>query len=100
MFGDQGGRIREAGRSMPAESLGLESLPDVGDSLQVVTDTAKAKQIVIYRETRAREVAMSKNNRLTLEQLHDQMKEGEVKDLNIILKTDVGGTAEVLTEML
>src|SRR5207253_2521450 len=86
--------------SLPAEILGLESLPDVGDTLQVVTDTAKAKQIVIYRETKARDVAMSKNNRITLEQLHDQLKEGEVKDLNIIIKTDVGGTAEVLSEML
>jgi translation initiation factor IF-2 len=85
---------------MPAEVLGLESLPDVGDSLQVVTDTAKAKQIVIYREVKAREAAMSKTNRITLEQLHDQLKEGESKELNIILKTDVGGTAEVLTDTL
>ena len=99
MFGDTGQPIREAGPSMPAEVLGLESLPDVGDTLQVVTDTAKAKQIVIYRESKAREVAMSKTNRITLEQL-GQMKDGENKELNIILKTDVGGTAEVLTDTL
>ena len=84
--------MREVPPSMPAEVLGLESLPEVGDTLQVVTDTAKAKQIVIYREAKAREVAMSKTNRITLEQLHDQLKEGEIKELNIILKTDVGGT--------
>jgi translation initiation factor IF-2 len=72
----------------------------VGDTLQVVTDTAKARQIVNYRESKAREVAMSKNNRITLDQLHNQLKEGEVKELNIILKTDVGGTAEVLTDTL
>jgi len=65
-----------------------------------VTDTAKAKQIVIYRESKAREVAMAKNKRLTLDQFHDQLKEGEVKDLNIILKTDVGGTAEVISDTL
>ena len=100
MFGDQGEPIREAGPSMPAEVLGLESLPEVGDTLQVVTDTAKAKQIVIYRAAKAREVAMSKPNRITLDQLHDQLKEGETKELNIILKTDVGGTAEVLTDTL
>jgi len=100
MFGDQGEPIREAGPSMPAEVLGLESLPEVGDTLQVVTDTAKAKQIVIYREAKARELAMSKTNRITLDQLHDQLKEGETKELNIILKTDVGGTAEVLTDTL
>jgi translation initiation factor IF-2 len=100
MFDDRGSPVREVLPSMPAEVLGLESLPDVGDSLQVVTDTAKAKQIVIYREIKDREVAMSKTNRITLEQLHDQLKEGESKELNIILKTDVGGTAEVLTDTL
>ncbi|MEQ1946304.1 MAG: translation initiation factor IF-2 [Bryobacteraceae bacterium] len=100
MFGDHGDQVRELGPSMPGEILGLESLPEVGDTLQVVTDTAKAKQIVIYRESKAREQAMSKTNRITLDQLHDQLKEGEVKELNIILKTDVGGTAEVLTDTL
>jgi translation initiation factor IF-2 len=100
MFNDRGEPAREILPSMPAEVLGLESLPEVGDTMQVVTDTAKAKQIVIYREAKAREVAMSKNNRITLDQLHDQLKEGEVKELNIILKTDVGGTAEVLSDTL
>jgi translation initiation factor IF-2 len=100
MFDDLGEQTREVGPSMPAEVIGLESLPEVGDMFQVVTDTAKAKQIVIYREGKAREVAMSKTNRITLDQLHDQLKEGETKELNIILKTDVGGTAEVLTDTL
>jgi translation initiation factor IF-2 len=100
MFDDRGHPVREVLPSMPGEVLGLESLPDVGDTLQVVTDTAKAKQIVIYREAKAREVAMSKTNRITLDQLHDQLREGETKELNIILKTDVGGTAEVLTDTL
>ena len=100
MFDDLGQPVREVGPSMPAEVIGLESLPDVGDTLQAVTDTAKAKQIVIYRESKAREAAMSKTNRITLEQLHDHLREGETKELNIILKTDVGGTAEVLTDTL
>ncbi|MEP6961859.1 MAG: translation initiation factor IF-2, partial [Acidobacteriota bacterium] len=100
LFNDAGEGVREVGPSMPVEVLGLDAVPDVGDTFQVVTDTAKAKQIVIYREVKAREVAMSKNNRLTLDQLHAQMKDGEVKELNIILKTDVGGTAEVLTDTL
>ena len=100
MFDDRSQPVREILPSMPGEVLGLESLPDVGDTLQVVTDTAKAKQIVIYRESKSREAAMSKTNRITLDQLHDQLKEGETKELNIILKTDVGGTAEVLTDTL
>ena len=100
MFDDRGDPVREAEPSMPVEVLGLDSLPEVGDMFQVVTDTAKAKQIVIYREAKARDVAMSKSGRMTLEQLHEQLKEGEVKELNIILKTDVSGTAEVLSDMM
>ena len=60
MFDDRGEPVREVEPSMPVEVLGLESLPEVGDTFQVVTDTAKAKQIVIYREAKAREVAMAK----------------------------------------
>jgi translation initiation factor IF-2 len=100
MFDDRGNPIRDAEPSMPVEVLGLDSLPEVGDTFQVVTDTAKAKQIVIYREAKARDVAMSKSGRMTLEMLHEQLKEGEVKELNIILKTDVSGTAEVLSDMM
>jgi translation initiation factor IF-2 len=100
MFDDRGAPLREAEPSMPAEVLGLDSLPEVGDTFQVVTDTGKAKQIVIYREAKARDVAMSKTGRVTLEQLHEQLKEGEVKELNIILKTDVSGTAEVISDMM
>jgi len=100
MFDDHGEPIREAEPSTPVEVLGLDAVPEVGDTFQAVTDTAKAKQIVMYREVKAREVSMSRNSRLTLDQLHDQLKAGEVKDLNIILKTDVGGTAEVLSDTL
>jgi len=100
MYDDRGNQVREAQPSMPVEVLGLESLPEVGDTFQVVTDTGKAKQIVIYRESRNREQAMSRGSRVTLESLHEQLKEGEIKDLNLIIKTDVGGTAEVLTDMM
>ncbi len=100
MFDDRGGAIKEAGPSIPVEVLGLDALPEVGDTYQVVTDTVKAKQIVIYRESKAREQAMAKGARLTLDKLHEQLREGETKELNIILKTDVGGTAEVISESL
>ena len=100
MLDDRGQPIREAGPSLPVEVLGLDSLPEAGDAFQGVTDTAKAKQIVIYREAKAREVAMAKNKRLTLEQLHLQMQTGEVKELPIILKADVSGSAEVVSETL
>jgi translation initiation factor IF-2 len=100
MINDRGEQVREAEPSTPVEVLGLDSLPEAGDSFQVVTDTAKAKQIVMYRESKARETAMAKSGRLTLEQFQKQMKAGEIKELPIILKTDVGGSAEVLTDSL
>lgn len=100
MFDDRGQSLREAGPATPVEVLGLDALPEVGDTLQVVTDTAKAKQIVMYREAKAREQALARSSRITLEQLHAQLKEGEVKELPLILKADVAGTAEVLTETL
>jgi translation initiation factor IF-2 len=100
MLNDLGQQIREAEPATPVEVLGLESLPEAGDSFQVVTDTAKAKQIVLFREAKAREQALARSGRLTLEQFHKQLKEGEVKELSIILKTDVGGSAEVLTDTL
>jgi translation initiation factor IF-2 len=101
MFDDRGDSIKEAEPSMPAEVVGFEDLPEVGDTFQAVTDTAKAKQIVTYRESKARDVAMAKGARVaTLDSLAKQFKEGDLKDLNVIIKADVGGTAEVLSDTL
>jgi translation initiation factor IF-2 len=100
MQNDRGGQIRKAEPSTPVEVLGLDSLPEAGDDFQVVTDTAKAKQIVQFRDQKLREQTLAKSSRLTLEQLHKQMEAGEVKELPVIIKTDVGGSAEVLTETL
>jgi translation initiation factor IF-2 len=100
MISDRGTQIRKAEPATPVEVLGLGSLPEVGDDFQVVTDTAKAQQIVKFRDLKDREAAMAKSARLTLDQLHKQMEAGEIKELPIILKADVGGSAEVLTEAL
>jgi len=100
MLNDRGEPIREAEPSTPVEVLGLESLPEAGDDFQVVTDTAKAKQIVLFREAKVREATMAKSSRLTLEQLHRKLEAGEVTELPIILKADVGGSAEVLSDTL
>jgi translation initiation factor IF-2 len=100
MINDRGQQVRKAEPASPVEVLGLDSLPEVGDDFQVVTDTAKAQQIVKFRDLKEREAAMAKSGRLTLEQLHKQMEAGEVKELPIIIKADVGGSAEVLTETL
>jgi translation initiation factor IF-2 len=100
MLNDRGTQIRKAEPSTPVEVLGLDSLPEAGDDFQVVTDTAKAKQIVNFRDQRQKEAALAKSSRVTLEQLHQQMREGEVKELAVIIKADVGGSAEVLKETL
>jgi translation initiation factor IF-2 len=101
MFDDRGNPVKEAEPSMPVEVIGLENLPEVGDSFQVVSDTSKAKQIVVYRESKARDAAMAKGARVaSLASLNEQFREGELKDLNLIIKADVGGTAEVLSDTL
>jgi translation initiation factor IF-2 len=100
MMNDRGQQVRKAEPATPVEVLGLDSLPEVGDDFQVVTDTSKAQQIVKFRDLKEREAALAKSGRLTLEQLHKQMQAGEVKELPIIIKADVGGSAEVLVETL
>ncbi|HEY1240957.1 MAG TPA: translation initiation factor IF-2 [Bryobacteraceae bacterium] len=100
MQNDRGLQVRKAEPSMPVEVIGLDALPEVGDDFQVVTDTAKAKQIVNFRDQKQREASLAKSSRITLEQLHQQMQEGEVKELPLIIKTDVSGSAEVLSETL
>jgi translation initiation factor IF-2 len=100
MLDDRGDQVKEAGPSMPVEVLGLEELPEAGDNFQAVTDTAKAKQIVIYRAEKERAVHLAKTGRITLEQFHKKMAAGEVQELPIILKADVSGSAEVLRDTL
>ncbi len=100
MINDLGEQVREVGPSMPVEVLGLEQLPEAGDSFQAVTDTAKAKQIVLYRAEKERAASLAKTGRITLEQFHQKMASGEIKELPIILKADVGGSAEVLRDTL
>jgi translation initiation factor IF-2 len=81
--------------------LGLTSLPQPGDPFQTVADAAKARQIATFRQTRAKEQALgAKGGRLTLESLKEQISEGGVKELPIIVKADVQGSAEVLADTL
>jgi translation initiation factor IF-2 len=100
MLDDRGEQVKEVPPSMPVEVLGLEELPEAGDAFQVATDTAKAKQIVMYRAEKDRAASLAKSGRITLEQFHKKMAAGEVKELPIILKADVGGSAEVLRDTL
>jgi translation initiation factor IF-2 len=80
--------------------LGLDALPAPGDSLQVVTDIERARKIAEHRELKAREMSLAKTSRLSLEQFQEQLRAGEVKELPIILKADVQGSVDVLTDTL
>ena len=84
----------------PVEILGLEGLPQAGDQLVAVADREKARGISEYREQKARETALAKSSRLSLEGLAEQLKSAGTKELPIILKGDVGGSVEVLSDLL
>ncbi|HXT26782.1 MAG TPA: translation initiation factor IF-2 [Candidatus Eisenbacteria bacterium] len=101
MFDDRGRIIKDAPPSTPVEVLGLQGVPEAGDHFQV-TDEAKARHIVEYRQGKQRDAQLraSSGGRITLDQLHEQLKSGEVKELPIVIKADVQGSVEVLSEML
>jgi translation initiation factor IF-2 len=101
LIDDRGKPIKFAPPSTPVEVLGLTGLPQPGDAFQAMTDAAKARQIATYRQGMAKEKALgSKGSRLTLESLQQQIAEGSMKDLPIVIKSDVQGSAEVLADSL
>ncbi len=100
MFDDRGRPIETAGPSTPVEILGLESIPDAGDTFIVMADRARAKEIARYRTLKDREAQLAKSSRVSLEGLAEQIKQAGVKDLNLILKGDVQGSVEVLADSL
>jgi translation initiation factor IF-2 len=100
MFDDRGRSITVAGPSTPVEILGLESMPDAGDSFLVVADRDKAKAVSQFRKMRERELTLAKSSRVSLEGLAEQIKQAGVKELPLILKGDVAGSVEVLADSL
>ena len=101
LFDDHGRPVRSAGPSTPVEVLGLQGAPEAGDQFQVA-DEARARHIVEFRQGKLREatLARSAGARITLDQLHEQLKAGDVKELPLVIKADVQGSVEVLSEML
>jgi translation initiation factor IF-2 len=100
MFDDRGAALTSAPPSTPVEILGMEGLPQAGDQFVVVADRDKARGISEYREQKAREAALAKSSRVSLEGLAEQIKTAGTKELNIILKGDVQGSVEVLSDLL
>jgi len=100
MFNDRAQPVIEAAPATPVEVLGLEDVPQAGDKILVIEDTSKARQIAVHRQAKQRDAAMAKSARLTLEQLHERMAAGDVKELALVIKADVQGSVEVLVETL
>jgi translation initiation factor IF-2 len=95
-----GKRIDTAGPSVPVEIVGLSGVPMAGDEFVALDDEKKAKQVSLHRLEKQRAKQLAKTSKLSLESLYEQMKEGEVKALNLIIRADVQGSIEALSDAL
>ena len=100
MFDDTGKPISQAGPSMPVEVLGLDGVPLAGDKFFVVEDEKTARKIAQKRQELARESALEKERRISLEDLFSKLQSGEVRELNVVLKADAQGSIEAIEKSL
>lgn len=100
MMNDRGKVVRAAGPSMPVEVLGFSEVPQAGDTLRVMEDDKAARQLARERQEERREQELAKTARISLDDLYDRIQEGEIKELNIIVKADVQGSVEALKQSL
>ncbi|HCD1092397.1 TPA: translation initiation factor IF-2 [Proteus mirabilis] len=100
MRNELGKEVQSAGPSMPVEILGLSNVPSAGDEATVVRDEKKAREVALYRQGKFREVKLARQQKSKLENMFANMEEGKVSELNIVLKTDVQGTCEAITDAL
>jgi translation initiation factor IF-2 len=96
MVNDKGRRLKEAGPSTPVEITGLTEVPQAGDPFLAYEDERKARAIAERRAVTLRQSEMSANTRVTLDDLYKHIKDGEIKELNVIIKGDVQGSTEAL----
>lgn len=100
LFDEKGKPLKKAEPSMPVEVLGFSDVPVAGDYFQVVSDLETAKQIAQYRLSQVKKTEAPRPEHLTLDELFKKMEEGEIKELPLIMKTDVHGSVEVLSDIL
>ncbi|MEI7455141.1 MAG: translation initiation factor IF-2 [Nitrosomonadales bacterium] len=100
MLDENGKSIAEAGPSIPVEIQGLSEVPDAGESLMVLTDEKRAREIALFRQGKYRGVKLAQQQAAKLENMFEQMAEGEVSTLSLIVKSDVQGSAEAIAQTL
>ncbi|MBW2603330.1 MAG: translation initiation factor IF-2 [Deltaproteobacteria bacterium] len=100
LLNDRGRNVTSAVPSIPVEIIGLSGVPNAGDELIALADEKDAKQVSAHRIQKQRSKELAKTGRLSLEKLYEKMQENEVKDLNLIIKADVQGSIEALTDAL
>ena len=100
MSNERGQRIKEAGPSVPVEITGLDVTPNAGDSFDVATDEKLARELVEKKKHEAKQAEFNAQQKVTLDTLFSSLKEGEIKDLNIIVKADVNGSVEAVKQNL
>jgi translation initiation factor IF-2 len=100
LIDDHGKNIKEAGPAFPVEVLGLSGTPDAGDEFQVVENERRAREVSAYREEQERDEKITAVGRASLEQMFANIAAGELKELPLVIKTDVQGSAEAITASL
>ena len=100
MVDDKGRKIKAAGPSVPVEIMGLAEVPNSGDIFDAVSDERLARELVEQRKAEAKEEQFKSVQKVTLDNLFDSLKEGEMKELNVIVKADVQGSAEAVKQSL
>ena len=100
MTNENGKELKEAGPSVPVEITGLAETPNAGDIFDAVTDERLARELVEQRKQKAKEELFNAKQRVTLDNLFDQLSEGDLKELNIIVKADVQGSVEAVRDSL
>jgi translation initiation factor IF-2 len=100
IYNDKGSKMNAAGPSIPVEVVGFVDVPAAGEIFIVASDERMAKQISLYRQEKIREKELSKLSKVSLEQLYEQIRQGDIKELNVIIKADVQGSIEAMKEAI
>ena len=100
MLDENGKTVKEAGPSIPVAILGLDGTPEAGDEMTVVSDERKAREIALFRQGKFREIKLARQQSAKLENMFENMAQGEKKTLNVVIKADVRGSLEALQSSL